>query len=203
MPTTLFGDCWQKLSIAAINLTDHNIKHHEPNIWVHDLKHLALFPDGVKWLNNFPFVELRKAEWEDLYKFWKEVPHVHSQLGGFIAILMTMCRHMHELLGLLRFFDADRLQSIHIVCLYFILLIETSLILADMSVEIDCKINEVMPNSVKQWADCLSLENKQIPDFWHTLLGPTGPFRAHVRSYIKKALPDLVHCNQKGRTLRN
>ena len=108
---------------------------------------------------------------------------------------------MQELLGFLGFFDADRLHSIHFVRLSFILLIETNLTFLEMSVEIGYKINEVMPNSVKQWADYLSLEDKQIPDYWHTLLGPAGPFREHVRSYIKKALPDLVNCNQKGRTL--
>jgi hypothetical protein len=108
MSPTHFSYCQVELSQAVIMLAHHNIENNKPAVWVPDLKYLTLFAEGIKWLNNVPFKYIKQAGLDPLYDLWKEIPHAHDQLGGFVAIMLSMCQNIQELLGLLGFFDTRK-----------------------------------------------------------------------------------------------
>ena len=96
--------CRTSFARAVVILTEYNITHGRPSVWVQDLKFLRLFPEGVHWLNNFPFQLLHMVEWEQLRELWQQITDVHAQLPGFVGIILNSCIEIDELLEFLSIF---------------------------------------------------------------------------------------------------
>jgi hypothetical protein len=111
LPPTYFNYCRIPLARGAITLTEYNISNSRPTVWVSDLKFLRLFPEGINWLNNFPYQQIKSIEWDLLYNLWKQIPDVHGELPGFVGIILNVCLLMNELIEFLGIFGEAVAQN--------------------------------------------------------------------------------------------
>lgn len=178
---------------ALMPLMKHNIERGNPNLWIHDLRFFALIPEGVKYLNDFPFELLKRLHsalkegfWNVLYGVWED--HFKGlELVGFSLLLLNLCVTIADLVGFLGFFNNQQLERItscspfHLIRFDFVEIIMQS----------KQKFTELSALSALYWKSMLTQE-EITQEWWGRLLGPEGLFHQHARDCVKSTLPTKV-----------